>query len=76
MARSALQVRLAHAIRAQREKRDISQEAFAAEIGVHRTYYGAIERGGQNLTLSSIERIAAGLGVSVSSLFIAADKSA
>ena len=52
----------------------MSQEAFADEIGVHRTYYGSIESGKQNLTLKSIERVAAGLSVSVSALFIAADK--
>ena len=52
----------------------MSQEAFADEIGVHRTYYGSVESGKQNLTLRSIERVAEGLGVSVSSLFVAADK--
>lgn len=74
MAKAALQVRLANAIRAQREKSGISQEAFADSIGVHRTYYGSVENGNQNLTLRSIEKIADGLGVSVSSLFVAADK--
>lgn len=52
----------------------MSQEAFADHIGVHRTYYGAVERGKQNLTLKSLERIAKGLDVSVSLLFVAADK--
>jgi transcriptional regulator with XRE-family HTH domain len=35
-----------------------SQEAFADELGVHRTYTGGIERGERNLTLKSLERIA------------------
>jgi transcriptional regulator with XRE-family HTH domain len=74
MARLALQVRLAQAIRARREALGMSQEGFADSIGVHRTYYGAIELGKQNLTLKSIERIAEGLGVPVSALFVAADK--
>ena len=75
MARAPLQVRLAKAIRAQREARGYSQEGFADHIGVHRTYYGGIELGKQNLTLRSLERIAEGLEVSVSSLFVTADKS-
>ena len=74
MARTSLQVRLAKAIRARREALGKSQEAFADHIHVHRTYYGAVELGKQNLTLKSIENIAEGLGVSVSSLFVAADK--
>jgi transcriptional regulator with XRE-family HTH domain len=74
MARTSLQVRLAKAIRNRREALGISQEAFADQIGVHRTYYGAVELGKQNLTLRSVEKIADGLEVSVSSLFVAADK--
>jgi transcriptional regulator with XRE-family HTH domain len=74
MANSSLQARLAKAIRARREAIKVSQEDFADLIGVHRTYYGAVERGKQNLTLTSIEKIAAGLGVEVSALFISADK--
>ena len=70
----SLQVRLAQALRARREALGVSQEAFADRIGVHRTYWGAVERGKQNLTLMSIERFAAELGVSVSSLFIEADE--
>lgn len=41
----------------------MSQEAFADVLGVHRTYMGAIERGERNLTLKSVERIAAKIGV-------------
>jgi transcriptional regulator with XRE-family HTH domain len=74
MARAPLQVRLAKAIRVRREAMGLSQEAFADEIGVHRTYYGSVELGKQNLTLRSVEKIADGLRVSVSSLFVAADK--
>lgn len=46
----------------------LSQEAFAQRIGVHRTYMGAIERGERNLTLRSLERIAARLRVEPASL--------
>lgn len=46
-----------------REARDLSQEAFAASVGVHRTYYGGVERGERNLTLKAVERIAERLGI-------------
>ena len=45
-------------LRAYRETRGLSQEAFADVLGVHRTYMGGIERGERNLTLRSLERIA------------------
>lgn len=54
-----LQRRLGRNIRAYREARGLSQEAFADEVGVHRTYMGGVERGERNLTLQSVERFAA-----------------
>jgi len=50
-------------LRAYREARGISQEAFADVLGVHRTYMGGVERGERNLTLKSVERIAAKLNL-------------
>lgn len=50
-------------VRRFRTSRGMSQEKFAEFLGVHRTYVGAIERGEKNLSLRSIERLAAGLGV-------------
>jgi transcriptional regulator with XRE-family HTH domain len=41
----------------------LSQEAFADELGVHRTYMGGIERGERNLTLRSLERMAERVGL-------------
>jgi len=46
-------------LRAYRLERGLSQEAFADLVGVHRTYMGGLERGERNLTLRSVERIAA-----------------
>lgn len=48
-------------LRAYRQERGLSQEAFADVLGVHRTYMGGVERGERNLTLKSVERIAARL---------------
>ena len=50
-------------LRAYRVARGLSQEAFAEVLGVHRTYMGGLERGERNLTLKSLERIAARLEV-------------
>jgi transcriptional regulator with XRE-family HTH domain len=53
-----LQRTLGRNLRAYRNARGLSQEAFAEVLGVHRTYMGGVERGERNLTLKSVERIA------------------
>lgn len=50
-------------LRSYRQTRGLSQEAFAEVLGVHRTYMGGVERGERNLTLRSVERIAASLDI-------------
>jgi transcriptional regulator with XRE-family HTH domain len=50
-------------LRAYRHEAGLSQEAFADMLGLHRTYMGGIERGERNLTLKSLERIAALISV-------------
>lgn len=54
-----LQRILGQNLRAYREARGLSQEAFADVLGLHRTYVGGLERGERNLTLKSVERLAA-----------------
>jgi transcriptional regulator with XRE-family HTH domain len=57
-------------LRRHREARGLSQEAFAAEVlKVHRTRAGAIERGERNLTLQTVEQIAARTGLDPLDLF-------
>jgi transcriptional regulator with XRE-family HTH domain len=58
-----LQRAVGHNLRAYRQARELSQEAFADVLGVHRTYMGGVERGERNLTLKSVERIADRLGL-------------
>ena len=58
-----LQRALGQNLRKYREERGLSQEAFAEVLGVHRTYMGGVERGERNLTLRSVERIAATLRI-------------
>jgi transcriptional regulator with XRE-family HTH domain len=62
---------LADNIRAYRQAKELSQEAFADLCGLHRTYIGSVERGERNVTLSTIEVFASVMGVSVAQLLSA-----
>lgn len=68
MAEGDLQKAVGANLRAYRQDRGLSQEKFAEVLGVHRTYMGGLERGERNLTLRSLERIAARLAVEPVSL--------
>lgn len=65
-------VALGNAIRRLRQERGFSQEAFANEIGLDRSYVGGIERGEHNLALMNLSKIAAALDLSSSALLISA----
>lgn len=54
---------LGEQVRRLREEDGRSQEAFAHDCGLHRTYVGAIERGEVNLSILNIYRLADTLGV-------------
>ena len=56
-------------IRRLRVARGVSQEAFAVDAGVDRTYMSRIERKMENPTVTVLERIAAALGVEIVALF-------
>lgn len=58
--------RLGMAIRTRRVKAGYSQEGFADEIEMHRTYYSAIERGEKNLQLDTLQRVCVGLQCRIS----------
>jgi transcriptional regulator with XRE-family HTH domain len=55
-------------VRQLRSEQGWSQEGFAAECGLDRTYIGGIERGQRNVALRNIHLIAKTLGVSLSEL--------
>jgi transcriptional regulator with XRE-family HTH domain len=57
MKRNSLPERIGAALRRRREDLEISQEDFAELVGMHRTYYSAIERGLKNIRLETLERI-------------------
>jgi transcriptional regulator with XRE-family HTH domain len=49
---------------------NISQEELAERAGLHRTYIGGIERGERNITLDSLQVIAAALNVAPVELIV------
>jgi transcriptional regulator with XRE-family HTH domain len=68
MTESDLLILLGARIRELRKARGLSQEAFAAECGLDRTYVGGIERGERNVAIRNVALIAKSLGISMSEL--------
>lgn len=64
----SIAIRFGERVRKKRQALKLSQEMFAARCRLDRTYISGIERGRRNVSLKNIERIAAGLGESISSL--------
>lgn len=62
------------AVRALRDRRGVSQEAFALQVGVHRTYVGAIERGERNIGVLTLRVLAHGLDIELSALIAEAER--
>ncbi len=56
-------------IRKRREKKKISQEAFAELAGVHRTYVSSIERGKVQVSIGVAQRLAEALETTLSSIW-------
>ncbi len=61
-------VALGQTIRALRQELGFSQEAFADEVGIDRSYLGGIERGEHNIAIMNIVKIANTLNLEVSKL--------
>lgn len=59
---------LAAQVRSYREALGVSQEELAERCGLHRTYLSDIERATRNVSLSTLELLAAGLGCTASEL--------
>ncbi|MDR3130352.1 MAG: helix-turn-helix domain-containing protein [Treponema sp.] len=57
-------------IKKYRKSLNISQEELAERAGLHRTYIGGIERGERNITLDSLQVIAAALNVAPVELIV------
>lgn len=68
MTKAALQSKLGAVIRRRRLALKVSQDSFADTISMHRAYYSAIERGERNVTLTTLDRVAHGLGCKIAEL--------
>jgi transcriptional regulator with XRE-family HTH domain len=62
-------VRFGFAVKDRREALGLTQEAFAEQAGIHRTYLSDIERGVRNISLINIERLASALSLKLYELF-------
>lgn len=56
-------------VRRLREEKNWSQDRFAEETGLHRTYISGIERGVRNPTIEIVSQIAKALKIPISELF-------
>lgn len=65
-------LKLGMRIRELRKDKGFSQENFAAEVGLDRTYMGSVERGERNIAALNLIKIAKTLKVEVGALFPAA----
>jgi len=61
--------RLAYNLRRLRQEKRLSQEQFAFDVGIHRTYVSDLERGARNPTILIVEKLANFLGVEEGELF-------
>lgn len=62
-------VELGKKIKQLRMKKGLSQEKFALEIGMDRTYFASVEAGKRNISICNIKKIADGLEISLRELF-------
>lgn len=67
---ASIQLSFGKCIRFYRNKIGLSQEKFALLINMDRTYYASVEAGKRNISIANIEKIANGLEVPISQLFM------
>ena len=65
---------LAQNLRYFRNQLGISQEELADKCHLHRTYIGSVERCERNVTLTTLDKLANGLGVKVCVLLTPRDE--
>ena len=62
--------KIGNRIRELRKETGLSLEKFAAKIGMDRTYFASVELGKRNISIVNLEKIAEGLDISLSELFL------
>ena len=67
-------IRFGEVLRRRREASGQSQESLAATAGLHRNYVGLLERGKRVPSILVVEKLAAALGTTASSLLRAVEK--
>ena len=65
----SITVRFGKRLKELRNQKGLSQEKFALQIEMNRTYYASVEAGRRNISIENIEKIANGLNVSLAELF-------
>lgn len=68
-------IALGKRIRELRKNQGISQEKFALQIGLDRTYYASVEAGKRNISIVNICKIARGFNITLSELFSKVEES-
>jgi transcriptional regulator with XRE-family HTH domain len=71
--KSPVLIAFGRTVRHLRKAQGFSQEAFADECGIDRSYMGGVERGERNIALINIVKIITGLGMRPSEFFQALD---
>lgn len=64
----SVQKRFGLKIRNLRLAKNLSQEAFADECALDRSYIGGVERGERNISIKNIEKVALALNISISEM--------
>lgn len=64
-----IQKQFGQKVRSIRTEKGLSQEEFASDCGLDRTYISGVERGKRNISLKNIEIVANALGVKISMFF-------
>ena len=62
-------IKIGRTIRELRKEKGFSQESFASEVGLDRTYMGSVERGERNIAALNLIKIAKTLKVEMGVLF-------
>jgi transcriptional regulator with XRE-family HTH domain len=62
-------IKIGKRVRELRKAKGFSQEGFAYEVGLDRTYMGSVERGERNIAAINLIRIAKVLKIEVGELF-------